>query len=177
MFHHLAGLLSRHFCQYPINPGRTRQWVEQHKSTSIQPRFASGWATLYTIRQMANTMLRELDPGERRRKISFQILKKSIREIRPIELKVHIVLSFKVGNVEVLISFRRKFKISVNTVYKKSCPNMAPCLLGSVPRRHGGPGEQQVPHDDVLGCPRLIPTAGERVRRSCRGQFNRKISS
>ena len=34
-----------------------------------------------------------------------------------------------------------------------------PSLLGGVPRRHGGPGEQQVPHDDVLGRPRLIPTA------------------
>ena len=114
-------------------------------------------------------MLRELDPGERRRKISFQILKKSIGEIRPIELKVHIVLSLKValiGNVDVLISFRRKFRISLNTVYKKSCPNMAPCLFGCVPRSDGGPGEQQVPHDDVLGGrPRLVPTTGgERVR-------------
>ena len=36
-------------------------------------------------------------------------------------------------------------------------------LLGDVPRRHGGPGEQQVPHDDVLGRPRLISV--ERVGR------------
>ena len=40
-----------------------------------------------------------------------------------------------------------------------------PSLLGGVPRRHGGPGEQQVPHDDVLGRPRLIPTAATGVER------------
>ena len=42
MFHHLVQLLSQ-LCQFPISPGRTRQRVEQPKSKSTQPRFASRW--------------------------------------------------------------------------------------------------------------------------------------
>ena len=46
MLHHFARLLS-HFCQFPINPRRTGQRAEQHKSKSTQPRFTRIWATMY----------------------------------------------------------------------------------------------------------------------------------